>query len=166
MSVLAALPILGGLAVFQYAILSRIPLIMGTADVLLLAVIAWSLQERVETAWQWSVIGGFLASLGSGLTFGVLIGSYLVITGVALVVRRRVWKRPILAMFWMTIVGTLIVHLSSLVVRLLSGVTIPIVDAFNLITLPSLLLNVMLAIPIYLFMTDLAKLIYREEIKV
>lgn len=166
MNILAALPILGGLAVFQFAILSRIPLILGTGDVLLLAVIAWSLQERVETAWQWSVIGGFFASLGSGLPFGVLIGSYSVITGVALVVRRRVWKRPILAMVWMTFVGTLIIHLSSLVVRLLTGVTVPIIDAFNLITLPSLLLNVLLAIPIYLLMTELAELIYPEEIKV
>lgn len=166
MSVLAALPILGGLAIFQFAILSRIPLIMGTADVLLLAVIAWSLQEKVKTAWQWSVIGGFLASLGSGLPFGVLIGTYLVITGVALVVRRRVWKRPILAMFLMTFIGTLIVHISSIVIRLLTGVTIPMIEAFNLITLPSLLLNVLLAIPIYLFMTDFANVIYREEITV
>lgn len=166
MRVLAALPILGGLAVFQFAILSRIPLILGTADVLLLAVIAWSLQERVDTAWQWSVIGGYFASLGSGLPFGVLIGSYLVVTGVALVVRRRVWKRPILAMFWMTFIGTLIVHLSSIVVRLLTGVAIPMIEAFNLITLPSLLLNVLLAIPVYLFVTDVAKLIYREEITV
>lgn len=166
MSLLIALPILGGLAIFQSAILGRVPLLMGTADILLLAVISWSLQERVDTAWQWSIIGGFFASLGSGLPFGILIMCYIITTGIALVVRKRVWKFPILAMFLMTFIGTFIVHFSSLAARLLSGVTIPIIEAFYLITLPSLLLNVLLAIPMYYVIADIAGWLYRSEIEI
>lgn len=165
MELLIAILLLGGLAVFQSAVLSGIPLLMGTADVLLLAVIAWSVRDRVKTAWHWSLIGGLLATIGSALPFGVLIGNYLIITEIAKVVRKRVWKVPILAMFIMTFIGTMIVQASSFITRLLSGITIPMDEAINLIVLPSLILNVFLAIPVFLVITDIAGWLYRDEIK-
>jgi cell shape-determining protein MreD len=165
MEILIALPLLGGLAAFQSAVLSRIPLLMGTADILLLTIIAWSIQDQVKTAWHWSVIGGFLASLASAIPFGVLILSYLIITGIARVVRRYIWKIPLLAMFLMTFLGTVIIQVASLLSRLLSGMTIPIIDAINLILIPTIILNVLLTIPIYIVITDMAGWLYREEIK-
>jgi rod shape-determining protein MreD len=164
MDILIAIFLLGGFAVVQSAVLSRVPLLMGTADILLLTVIAWSVRDRVKTAWQWSVIGGLLATIGSALPFGVLILGYLLITGIALVVRKRIWKMPILAMFLMTFLGTLIIQASSMITRLLSGISLPINDAINLMILPSLILNVLLAIPIYVLVTDLSGWLYRDEI--
>lgn len=164
MDLLIAFFLLGGLAVLQSAVLSRIPLLMGTVDLLLLTVIAWSIRDRVRTAWHWSVIGGLLATLSSALPFGILIANYLIITGIALVVRKRVWKVPILAMFLMTFLGTLIIQFSSVIARLLSGVTISVRDAINLMILPTLMLNVLMAIPIYVVVTDLSNWLYREEI--
>jgi hypothetical protein len=62
--------------------------------------------------------------------------------------------------------GTLIVQLTSLIGRLLTGVNIPIINVLNLILLPGLLLNLILAIPVFSIMHDMAGWLYPEELEV
>ncbi|MBU1662716.1 MAG: hypothetical protein KKD28_14735 [Chloroflexi bacterium] len=163
---LIALPILGLLVVFQSAVVSRLPLLHGTADIVLLVVIAWALQDRVRSAWQWSILGGLFVGFVSALHFSIPVLSYMMITGLVLIVKRRVWQVPILAMFAMTFVGTLFnLTLSALAVSL-GGATLPLLDTLRLIILPSLILNLLLAAPIYAMVRDLAEWVYPEEIKI
>ena len=166
MPVLIALPFLSLLVMFQSAILSRIHLLHGAADLVLLVLVAWALQERVQTAWHWTVIGGLLIGLVSALPFGAMLGCYLLITGVALYLRRRIWKIPLLAMFVVTFIGTLLTHIVTIAVILFGGTTLPLVESMNLITLPSLLLNLLLALPVYVLMGDIANWLYPKEINV
>jgi hypothetical protein len=63
-------------------------------------------------------------------------------------------------MFSITFLGTIIVSLLSLVVLRLSGVSLPMSDVLGLLTLPSVLLNMLLAIPVYAVMRDLARWVY------
>jgi rod shape-determining protein MreD len=165
-TILFAIPLFSGLVVLQSAIISRVPLLNGTADIVLLVVIAWALQERVKNPWYWSIIAGVAISIASGLPFGVLLAAYLLATALALLLRRRVWKAPILAMFVSVFFSTLIVLGLSIIARMLTGINIPLVETFNLIILPSLILNLLLAVPIYAIIRDVANWFYREEIKV
>jgi rod shape-determining protein MreD len=155
----------GILAILQSTIVSRMQLLNGTADLLLLFIVAWALQDRVESAWQWCLIGGIFASLYSALPFGTYVIAYLIATGIARILKRRVWKAPFLAMLAATFLGTLVVQLMSLVARLVTGVNIPMTSALNLILLPGLLLNLLLAIPVYSIMHDLAGWLYPEELE-
>ena len=107
-SYLVALPLLILLVILQSAVVSRIPLLEGQADLILLAVLGWSLQERVRGVWFWVLIGGLAAGLASALPFGVLMASYLAAVGLASVLKRRVWKAPFLAMIASVFLGTLI----------------------------------------------------------
>ncbi len=166
MATFIALPILGILLILQSAVVSRIPLLHGTADLLLLAIIAWSLQKRVETAWQWSIIGGLLVTIVSALPLGVALVGYPLAATFALILRQRVWQVPILAMFISTFVGTLLMHTITLVALRLTGTPLPLREALNLITLPSVLLNLLLAIPVYALIGDLANWLYPEELEV
>ena len=150
---------------FQTAIVSRVYLLHGSADLVMLAIIAWAIQARVQNAWQWSIIGGLMVSLVTALPFGILLASYLSATGVTLLLRRRIWQIPILAMFVATFIGTIIIQGLSILVIWLSGTPLPIVQSMNLITLPSLLLNVLLAIPVYILIGDLANWVYPKEIE-
>ena len=93
---------------------------------------------------------------------GVVIG-YLVIVFIAQALQRRVWQAPLLAMFSVTFFGTLFMHLLSFAVLRLSGVPFSFDDVIGLITLPSLLLNMLFAIPIYTLMRDLARWVYFSE---
>jgi len=157
--------IFGILTILQSTIVSRMQLINGTADLILLFIIAWALQDRVESAWQWSVIGGILASFYSALPMGTLIIAYLLATGIARILKHRVWKAPYLAMLAATFIGTLVVQMISLVARLITGHNIPIISTLNIIFLPGLLLNLLLAIPVYSIMHDVAGWLYPEELK-
>ena len=166
MPTLIAFPLFGLLVVLQSAIVSRIQLLHGSADLVMLAVIAWALQRRVTTVWQWSVIGGILANITTALPLGVPLAGYALSTGLALVVRQRVWRSPILAMFIITFLGTLITHAISVTTLRLAGDPIPLLEAFNLVTLPSVFLNMLLAIPLYAMVSDLADWLYPEELEV
>jgi rod shape-determining protein MreD len=162
---LIGLLLFGILAILQSTIVSTMPLLKGTADLILLFIIAWSLQDRVESAWQWCLIGGLLASLYSGLPFGSFILAYLLCVGIARLIKRRIWKAPFLAMLAATFISTIIVQLVSLVSRLITGVNFPLLDVLNMILLPSLLLNLILAIPVFSIMHDMAGWLYPEELE-
>jgi rod shape-determining protein MreD len=166
MAYLLAVTILGLLIIFQSALISRVHLLYGTADLVLLALIAWAVQERVRSAWQWTVIGGVLVSIVSALPLGAAMLGYLLATGVALAFRRWVWQVPLLAMVAGTFFGTFITHAVSLAALRSVGTPIPLLEALNIITLPSALLNLLLATPVYGLLGDLANWVYPEEIEI
>jgi rod shape-determining protein MreD len=163
---LVGLILFGILAIIQSTIVSRMPLLNGTADLILLFIIAWALQERVDSVWLWCLFGGVFASLYSALPLGVYLVAYLICSGIARLLKRRIWKAPFLAMLAATFICTLVVQLLTLAVRLITGVSIPIISSLNLIILPSLLLNLILAFPIFTIMRDMAGWLYPEELKV
>ena len=166
MATFIAIPILTGLMLLQSGILSRIPLLHGTPDLLLLFILAWAMQRRVQTAWQWSVIGAAIFSLVSALPLGTPVLAYGLATAIALLLRQQMWHMPILAMLVAVLLGTLISHMVSILALRLTGDPISILQALNLITLPSAFLNLVLAFPAYAMMGDLASWLYPEELEV
>jgi len=101
-----------------------------------------------------------MVSFVSGMPWFVLLVGYLGVVLLALLLRRRVWQAPMLAMFSVTFLGSLFMNLIALIVLQLSGRPLPFGDSFGLIVLPSLLLNLLFAIPVYVVMRDLARWIY------
>jgi rod shape-determining protein MreD len=165
MPALVAIPVFVLLLILQSAIVSQIPLIYGTADLILLALVAWTLHKRVQTAWHWGIIAGLMVSFVSGLPPGVPLLSYLMVVGLTLMLRRRIWQMPILAMFVATFVGTIAVHFLDIIALRLVGTPLPVFQSLNLITLPSLLLNLLLALPVYSIFNDLANWLHPEELE-
>jgi rod shape-determining protein MreD len=132
----------------------------------MLVLIAWALQKRVQTAWHWCIIGGLLVSIISALPFGVSLIGYSLVIGIVMLLRQRVWQVPILAMYISTFFGTLITHLITIITLRIMGTPLPIQEVLNTITLPSLLLNLILALPVYALINELADRIYPEELEV
>jgi len=160
---LIAIPILGLAIMIQTAVISRINLLSGSADLVLLVVIAWSLQESVESAWQWSVLAGLLVGFVSGLPpLAPLIG-YLLAAALARFVIRQIWQSPMLALLSVTFFGTLVYQLVTYLVLMVSGTPLPIGDVLALIVLPSVFLNFVLAIPVHSLIRDLALWVYPLE---
>jgi len=166
MAIAIALPILSILLILQSAVFSRIVLLKGTADLILLALIAWALDKRVKTAWHWCIIGGSLVSFVSAIPLAAPLLGYLLAVGIVLMLRQRVWQVPILAMFVATFFGTVIVQLVEFIALRLSGASLPFFQSINLVTLPSIMLNLLLAIPFYALFGDLANWLYPEELEV
>jgi hypothetical protein len=78
----------------------------------------------------------------------------------AQVFQRRVWQAPLLAMFGVTFLGTVTLSVITWGTLRLSGEALPITDVMGLLTLPAILLNMLLAIPVFAIMRDLAHWVY------
>lgn len=158
-----AFPFLGLAVILQSAIVSQVKLISGYADLPLLLLAAWALQDRVKSAWHWAVVVCVMVGLVSRLPWPLVAAGYLGVIYVAQILQRRVWQAPLLAMFSVVFIGTLFIHLLSFVVLRILGTPFAFADVIGLITLPSLLLNMLFSIPIYALMRDLARWVYPIE---
>ena len=157
---LIAVPVIILAVILQSAVISNIKLLSGFADLPLVMLAAWALQENVDTAWQWAIAAGVLAGFLSGMHWLVPVASYLVVVALAHVFQRRVWQAPLLAMFLVTFFGALILYLLSFVTLRLSGVNLTVNETLGLLTLPGVLLNLLLAIPAYAVMRDVSRWVH------
>ena len=154
---LAAFPILALAVILQSAIVSRISLLSGYADLTLVIIVAWALQEGVETAWHWAVLAGGMVAVVSGLPWAVPLAVFLTAVFIARTLQKRIWQAPMIAMFTVTFLASMFSHLLTFITLNLTGGSLPIGDTFSLVTLPSMLLNLLLAIPVFWLMRDLAR---------
>ncbi len=155
-----ALPLLGLAVILQSAIVSQFPLLAGYADLLLVILAAWALQDGVTTAFHWAFLASIMVSFASHLPWFIYLLGYCGVVFLALTLQRRIWQAPLLAMFSVTFLGTLFMHLLSFAYLRLSGDNLPFSDSMGLITLPSILLNLLLAIPVFGMMRDLAHWVF------
>jgi rod shape-determining protein MreD len=163
---LIALPVLGLVLMLQTIVVSSLPMLSGYADLVLLVLVAWALKDRGHSAWIWSSIGGLAVGIISAQPLLVPVTGYLLVTAIARLVRRRVWQTPILTMFLLVFVGSLITQGLLMGVLIFLGTSLPVMDSINLVVLPGTLLNLLLALPVYALIADLAQWLYPEEVEV
>jgi rod shape-determining protein MreD len=163
---LLSFPVMVVVLMLQLAVVSQLPLLYGTGDLVLLALLAWSLQERSHNAWFWALVGGALVSIISALSFGAPLIIYLVVVLVVRLVNRRMLEFPILGMLITTIVATFFQHFSEIVVLFVDGRALPFTQSIVLVTLPSVLLNLLFAVPVYALINELARWVYPVEVQI
>ena len=157
---LIAIPILFLAVILQSAVISRIYLLSGVADLPLVMLAAWALQEQVDSSWHWAVAFGILVGFVSALPWYVPVISYVVVVALAQMLQKRVWQAPLLAMFSVTFLGTVILNILTYLVMRIGGTNMPFEDVLGLLVLPGVLLNMLLAIPVYTIMRDLSRWVY------
>ena len=160
---LIAFPLIGLAVILQSSVVSQVKLLSGYADLPFVLIAAWALQERVDSAWHWAALICLFSGFVSSMPVAVVIAGYFGVVLLARVLQRRVWQAPLLAMFSVIFLGTLFFHLLSFFVLSFLGTPFEIGDVLSLVTLPSLLLNMLLAIPIYAFMRDVSYWVYPVE---
>ena len=166
MSWLISIPILAVVLMLQTVVVSSLPLVNGYADLMLLVLVAWGLQERARSAWIWAIVAGVLVGFVSSLPTGIPLVGYVIVAAIARLFRRQGWQTPILSMFLVTFLGSLITQGLALIALILQGTPLPVDNSINLVILPGTLLNLMLALPVYAIISDLSQLVYPEEVVV
>lgn len=164
MPVIVGIPVLIFSVVLQTTAFSRLPMLYGTADIVMLVVLAWMLNERVHHGWEWVLMGGLTVSFVSALPFFTYLWSLVIAAGLSFWLKRRIWQTPVLAMMVSSLFGTLVIQVMSIGVLLVTGTDIPVRESFNLVVLPSILWNLILAIPVFTLVGELADWLYPEEV--
>jgi rod shape-determining protein MreD len=154
-----------GLAIFlQTAMVSRITLLGGTADLVLLIVTAWGLQERARFTWILAAAAGLWMGAISGAPWPLYLGIYLVVAGMARFLTRRVWQAPLLAMFAVTFIADILLLSSMYLYRILfENTSLLFAESFLQIILPSVLINLILSVGILPLIRNLAARLYPAE---
>src|SRR5215208_3386754 len=93
-----AVPVILLTVILQTAVISRVYLLSGIADLPLVMLAAWSLQEEVDSAWHWAAATGLLVGFISGISWVVPVVAYLAVVVLARIFQQRVWQAPLLAM--------------------------------------------------------------------
>jgi len=146
----------------QLAVVSRLPLQNGMADIVLLFVIAWSLNRQAKHFYIPALIAGALITFISSVPVPGVLVSYMLAAILTRVLVNHLWEMPIFSMLIITIIATISQHLIYIITSQIGGIAIPLSQSLEQITLPSTFLNVILALPIYLIVQDAQKYLYRE----
>jgi len=145
------------LVILQSTIVSRLNLSFGSADIVMLVLIALGLQQNTKRTLLWFTIGGLLMALISSIPLMYPLIPYIIISLIIDFLRKRIWKIPLLLMIMVSFFGTIICNLAAFVIINITRVTLPLASSVNSVILPSAALNIILGIPIFLLVKDWSK---------
>lgn len=161
--IIVGLPILAAAAFVQVGFFGQIRLMNGTSDLILLCLIAWSINDRTRYSWILTIAGGLIMSYISAMPMNGYLWMYLFVWIMIRFIKMRVWQMPLVLMLFVTITSTLIISVGTLGLLFLQNANINYMEAFRLIIVPSLVMNLLLCIPIYAFLNDVINTIYINE---
>ena len=159
-----SIPVLLFLSVLQISIVSRIQLINGSADLIILSIAAWGIHDRNRSVYFWALIGGLFISITSSMPLFTPIVPYMVVAILTQIFQTRVWQAPLISVVIVVLLGTFFQHLFGLFVLLVDGLELDWTMALQYVTLPTIFLNLLFLIPIQIFFNDLRKWITREQL--
>lgn len=162
MTTFYALIFLGIATILQTSVFSRIILIQGRIDLALLIFLGWVLREEATGLWQWAIVAGVLMGIASELPIWLPVVAYLLIASLINMLKKRIWQLPIMSLFVITLIGTFLMLAIQLLYLIIVGSPIQIESAFNLVILPSMLLNMLITFPIYGIMGEIMLRIYPQ----
>lgn len=165
MSYLIGIPLLTLLAILQSVLMSHLELLDGRADLVLLAVISWSLTRRSQEAMVWGVIGGFALDILSGLPFGMNALILLIVTFLISFLEGRFWEAHLLMPLGVMLVASLVYHLLHTFVVMIIVQDLSFVTIFRRVILPSTFLNVILALPASQLASALHSRLFPQEVE-
>ncbi len=166
MAYLIGLPVLLLLAVLQASVLSGMRLLDGAPDLVLLAVVAWALTGQTRQAMVGGLVGGLILDLLSGLPLGATGMILVVIVYLVSLTAGRFWEAHLLMPLTTVLWTSLAYHALTLVVLLLLGRSIDPAFALGRVILPSVFLNLVLALPASQAANSLAQTLYPPEVRI
>jgi cell shape-determining protein MreD len=150
-------------AILQTTVGVRVNILYGAADLVLITLLAWIIHDQNASHWRWGILAGVLMGFSSALPFWLVLIEYMLVVWFLGAIQARVWQAPMLILFSSVFGGTFIINSMDFLFLWISGVGLNFDEVFNLVILPSLVLNVILALPIFAIMGELAKQVFPIE---
>lgn len=166
MAYLVGIPLIAFLAIVQSAILSHLGILDGRPDLVLLAVVTWSLSGGAVEAMVWGWVGGMLIDLLSGLPLGVSAIALVGIAYLASLTEGRFWEGHVLVPVAAVLVASLLFLAVEMAALAVSGYPLQVIPALGRVVLPSLFLNLVLALPAAQLAEGLRDLLYPARVTI
>lgn len=144
------------MGVLQMSVFSQWKILSGSADIILLFVVAWCLQDRNKQLWLLVLVMAGIAGTISALPAYIPIIVYLIIFKASRLFQARLMQSPLLSMIVLTFAATLLQILLNIAYLFVIRVDLNFSDALVEVALPSILLNMLLAIPVHAIVREIA----------
>jgi cell shape-determining protein MreD len=164
LEVIVGLPIFAIAAFLQVSVFSKIRLLNGAVNLVMLCLIVWSINSSTKYSWIMAVWSGLLMSFVSAMPIKSYMWFNLGIWGLIWFIKKRVWQMPMILTLFVTIVGTLLEALLTLGLLTLQGANLDYLLSLNRVIVPSLIMNLLFTIPVYAFLNDVINTIYINEV--
>lgn len=161
---LTGILLLLGATLLQLTLATRVNLLQGAPDLVLLVLVAWLLLPGHKADWRWGLVAGLMVGYASALPDWVLMAGYAAGAAACQLLAERIWQVRLFTLFSGALLATLAVHLATMLYLLLSAQPLDLVEAFNLITIPTMLLNLIFILPLHAIMHEMSKLISPVEV--
>ncbi|MGB7537353.1 MAG: rod shape-determining protein MreD [Anaerolineales bacterium] len=152
-----AVPLLAVLSLLQTTVLRHILLLDGNLDLLLLAVLCWSLL-RPEEGMIWAVLAGFFCDIFTGGPFGVTSIAYLFAAFCISYLHGRLRTHSPIVVMAIALFGTILAHLVTVALLVVFGRPLEVGYLLMYVTLPTAFLNTLGAVPVYLALRPLHRI--------
>jgi len=146
----------------QYGVFSRWMILSGSPDLVLLLIIALCLHQKHRRFWILILIMGGVVGFVSALLFFIPMVVYMAVYLASFGLKQRVWQTPLLAMFLLTFGATILVNFLSIAVLFIQRIPFNFSIALVNVVLPSVFLNMFLAIPVHAIMRELSVWLYPQ----
>jgi rod shape-determining protein MreD len=157
-------PFLAFVALLQIILAPHLSILGAKPDLMLLTVAAWGLLSGARQGFIWGFVGGVWVSLVSGAPFGTASLVLMAVGSMAGVGQFNVYRSRVVLPMLVAVVASLLHGLLWLLILYLTGQDVDWLDHLGLVTLPSMMMNALLVIPIYAIMRMLQKWTGRQEL--
>lgn len=142
-------------AVLQMSIFSQWKILSGSADIVLLFVVAWCLHDRNKQLWLLVIVMAGIAGSISALPAYIPIVVSLFVFRVSKLFQARLMQSPLLSMLVLTFAATLLQLILCMGYLFVIQIDLNFSDALVEVAFPSVLLNMLLAIPIHAIVREI-----------
>ncbi len=161
--IILAFPVMVFSAIIQVTVFGKIHLLNGSADIILLIIIAWSLHENTRYSIVWTMVGALVMTYLSAMPMYGYMFIYFIMWLFIQFLKKRVWQMPVILMLFLSMFGSFFEAFMTFAILKFQGTSIPLDTALVQVVIPSLIMNMILAVPVYGIFTDIANTIYYRE---
>ena len=156
-------PILILLLIIQTVIVRNLPLFNGVADLLLLWLAAWGLIRSGKHVWIGALFSALIVSFVSAVPWYAITASYLIVALLSRFMTRHFWHNPLIALILVVFFSSLAEYTIQYISLVMNGVPLGFVVSLKHVIVPSVFLNLLLAVPMYALVNDMARWVFPVE---
>jgi rod shape-determining protein MreD len=167
-----SLPILALAAVLQVTVTARLNILGGRPDLVLLIVMAWTLNATLEEGVIWAFVGGICTDLLSAAPLGTSAAGLVILVFMFHAVRQQIYTVGLFTLIWVVLLGTLFQHIAVMVILMLTGFAPAFTDQlgygvifqeFTSLIFPTMVYNLIVIVPIYAVMRRIQRRVTTDK---
>jgi rod shape-determining protein MreD len=147
-----SLPFLLVAVILQSTVVPEIRISGGGPDLILMLVLSWTMLAGLEEGILWALVGGILQDIVNGLPTGTTALSLVIVAFVANLAVGPVGRNNLIFPPLVLVAGTVIYQLLLELLFTIFGRGVPIMMMLTNVTLPTVLFNVILILPVFRIM--------------